>query len=159
MKQISFLSYISIFMLTGCTKDKSTNYYSYFENKTNHKIVVTPYLSGIIYPQNITRLNPGDKVLRTQGTVDGLTKITPISEYVGNGNERDSILVTFDDSISITHYITLPVAVARKYYLYSSNRNLWNRNSLNINVTILSKFKWKTEALYQFVEQDYLDAK
>jgi hypothetical protein len=146
-------------MLAGCTKDKSTNYYSYFENKTNHKILVTPYILGIIYPQNVTRLNPGEKVLRTRGTVNGLTQITPISEYIGNGNEKDSIMVTFDDSISITHYITPPVTFARKYYLYSSNRNLWNRNNLNINVATLSKYKWQVEALYQFVEQDYLDAK
>lgn len=146
-----------VLITNSCTKDKSTNYFSYLENKTGHKIVIHPYVSGIVPPERILTLLPNTKLEIAHGTLDGLVTKGYISGYWGG--DKDSIVVIYDDSVTITHYFVTPASLNRKYYLQSSNRNLANQGSYTFGVTVLSKYKWQTVSEYQFTEQDYLDAK
>lgn len=161
MKISIFTTVVTIlFAVSGChkTSDPSTAYYSYFENKTNHKVVVTPYLSGVVYPQNISTLSANENLLLIKGGVLGTTEFTPLTAYIGVGSQMDSTIVTFDDTLSIVHYLMASPIGSRKYYLWTSNRNLLNRASWNEEID-KSHASWKVTTRYTFTEQDYLDAK
>ena len=142
----------------SCTKDYGTTISSSIKNSTNHQIKITFYYSGITYPDKILLLNAGDSIKFGFGFMYGIVDHGGFSsDYFGSAN--DSIIVTFDNLYSITHYANTPVSMSPKHYLYSSLRNLGNYLSWEYWYHDNSKYARQAFYLYRFVEQDYLDAK
>jgi hypothetical protein len=76
------------------------------------------------------------------------------------GGLEDSIVVIFDDKYKVSHYANTPIDTAKKYYLFSSLRNIGNPLSYEFYTTKLKHSKSvENTHVYKFTEQDYLDAK
>lgn len=149
-----------ILFLVSCTKEHGiTTIFSNIKNSSAHQIKITFYYSGITYPDKILLLNPGDSVKFGFGYEYGILNQGGglSSDYFGSAN--DSIVVSFDNLYSITHYVNTPVSLNSKHYLYSSLRNLANYLSWEYWYHDSSKDARQEYFLYRFSEQDYLDAK
>ena len=79
------------------------------------------------------------------------------SKYSGGPN--DSVIVIFDNLYKISHYANTPSSLAPKYYLNTSIRNIVNPKSYRFVSTPISKGGNKNDHYYDFIEQDYLDAR
>ena len=145
-------------LLTGCSKEQSTNYYAYLKNNTTHTIVISPYSKGQLVSNNIINLLPSTNFQVANGTFRGL---------VGNGgffskyyDNSDSVRVTFDNSYTITHYnFNNPNPLNSKYYLNTSLRNIINFKSYAFVSKSLSRNRIENNYNFEFIEQDYLDSK
>lgn len=150
MKLILLAISISCF-LSCCLKEKSTKYEAFLINNTaSHEIEISFYKSGV---SNTIFLNPNDSIKIANGIDIGVvTSPGFTSEYFGDPN--DSIIVTFDNQYTMTHYFNTPNKLSLKYLLASSIRNIGNPNSYVFirNGNINSHY-------YYFNEQDYLDAR
>lgn len=69
------------------------------------------------------------------------------------------MIVIFDNTYRVAHYGIPPAQPAPKYYLFESLRNIGNAKSFRTEVEHVSKNVWDKDHYYEFVEQDYLDAK
>lgn len=141
--------------LFSCTKDYNSRYTATLVNKTSHSIRVLFFNSGVVNQKDTIRLNANQSFEIANGSDRG-TISTPgfTSNYNG-----DSIWVVFDGLYRITHYTVTPTQLYSKYYLNISNRNLTNPNSYRFVSTPISSNSNLNEHFYEFIEQDYLDAK
>ncbi len=154
MKQIFYLILI---VFTGCIKETSTNYYAYLNNKTTHKIEITPYRLGSVVTSKILVLNANVNKEITNGAGRGLNGNVGFTS--ANFAGMDSVKVIFDNTYVITHYFNTSFSFFSKFYLYDSLRNLDNYKSYFFTSNDLSKVKRENKYVYIFTEQDYLDAK
>lgn len=46
------------YVLSSCSKEKSTDYYAYLKNTTGHQISIQPYFAGHVIQANIIMLSP-----------------------------------------------------------------------------------------------------
>jgi hypothetical protein len=146
-----------LFFLTGCVKEKITLYYAYAKNSTSHKVEIKPYFSGSIPPNRVIVLMANETKEIANGFDRGIVGNAGFNSNYLSGS--DSIVVVFDNLYSITHYLNQPGTFASKYYLYASNRNIYNKDNYAYTYEDLSKYKRKSQYVYEFKEQDYLDAK
>jgi hypothetical protein len=144
-----------IFLFVGCTKEQITNYKANLSNTTIHTIVIRPYFGGSVPNNKIITLTPNGTFQIANGTDWGIVNNGGFDSDSFGGS--DSIVVTFDNIYSITHYTTQLTLLASKYYLVSSNRNLYNKNSYLYTYQDPSKTRRESNYLYKFVEQDFLD--
>jgi hypothetical protein len=149
--------FLLLFLISSCIKERVTLYKATLVNNSSHKIVVKPYFSSV---------NPSDKTITlltnqnfeiAYGTDPGFGNQGFSSSYFGGPN--DSVIVTFDDLYSITHYFNTPSSLSTKHYLFNSNRNIGNPVSYSLQTNRLSKYQQENIFTYTFIEQDYLDAK
>ena len=155
MNRVSIL--ILTIFLASCTKEDSTNYYAYLKNTSSHQIKIVPYYSGNINQANIINLRPNEKKEIANGSGRGIQNNGGFSsQYIGGS---DSLVVIFDSLYSITHYGNLPTTFSRKYYLYNSSRNLGNYLSYQLQVQNITAHLRENTYTFEFVEQDYLDAR
>ncbi|MEO7524510.1 MAG: hypothetical protein ABIT58_10470 [Ferruginibacter sp.] len=151
----SFIFLIIPFILSSCQKEETTIYLAYLKNTTNHLIKIQPYTSGYIVTENIINLSPGEKLEIANGNARGLQNNAGFSsKYFSTA---DSIVVTYDDLYSISHYIITPSSLNSKYYLYPSNRNLAQKQSYTYMSENLSSHSRRNTYNYEFIEQDFLD--
>ncbi len=130
---------ILFYLLAGCKKEESTNYYAYLKNKTLHKIEIRPYVGNIFPADKVVKLLAGETKQIANGFDRGIVgNVGFNSSYL---NASDSIVVIFDNLYSITHYFKSPVIFSTKYYLYSSLRNVGNYLSYIYTYQDLSKHK------------------
>lgn len=154
------MKYILLLFLvisSSCKKEEMTSYQAYIENTTSHKIVIHPFFSGTSPLEKRITLQSNEKFQIASGSDRGLGNQGFSSSYFGGVN--DSLIVVFDDLYSVTHYANTPSSLARKYYLFSSSRNISNPNSYLIQTNQISKYQQENTFTYKFVEQDYLDAR
>jgi len=145
------------FILMSCNKEKSTFYQAYAKNSSSHQLKIVPYFSGVAYNNRIVFLAPGDSTLFGNGVYYGKVGNAGFdSKYISGS---DSIVVTFDNTYSISHYFITPASFSPKYYLYSSLRNLGNYLSWDYSFNDPSKYRREAFYLYRFTDQDYLDAR
>ena len=143
--------------IVGCRKEESTNYKTNLKNISTHNIIIRPFSNGQIVSNNIITLTPNMSIEIANGSDRGLNGNSGFSsKYFEN---VDSMRVTFDNMYTITHYGKTPVSLNNKYYLYTSNRNILNYLSYSFDSKILAKTQWENTYNFEFIEQDYLDAK
>ena len=145
----------SIVFCFSCTKESTTNSHSYIVNKTTHKIKINPYFNGVIPSEKAIILLGNDTVEIANESSRGINGNSGF--YSSNFAGSDSVIVIFDDTYYITHYSIAPMNYSNKYYLYSSNRNILNKNSFIYSSQDISGHQRENFYYYNFIEQDYLD--
>jgi hypothetical protein len=155
--KLSFITITGLFFIIGCQKEKSTFYQAYIKNATSHQVKIVPFFSGTTNSNKIILLAAGDSVLVGHGVDWGKVDHAGFNSEYFSGS--DSIVVSFDNSYSISHYFNTPSLFSTKYYLYSSLRNLGNYLSWLYSFHDESKYSRRAFYLYRFTEQDYLDAR
>jgi len=152
MNRYSVLAFLAIscLLIFSCG-DGSYESKTYFENRTGHKITIEPYGANNsieIYrydlAANDVKLVVGDK---GRGSAIGYT-------YADIG---DSIVVTFDDTLKVSHLGMNKKAIPRSY-AYEHPRNLKNRNNYTYKILESSKKFTSNEYRYIFTPEDYQDA-
>jgi hypothetical protein len=155
------MKYIIICLLTAlysssCTKEKTTAYYAYIENKTLHKVVIRPFSGGRATTAKEITILANNKVEIANGSERGFSNGGFISS---NFSGADSIVVIFDDAYSITHYGATPAVLNRKHYLFSNPRNIGNWRNYQLMTNNISKYKRENIHVFDIVEQDYSDTR
>ena len=142
----------------GCTKDYNSLYTATFVNTTQHSIKIFFYKGGFVSTQDTISLNANQQFEFANGSYRGKV---PGPGFTNNyfGGNNDSAVVIFDNLYKITHYVNLPTQLATKYYSYNSNRNIANVLSYRFVSTSISSHGNKNDHYYDFIEQDYLDAR
>ena len=155
MKNFLILVCMSL-AFVSCKVEQETFSYTLFTNTTQHDISVRPYYIGVIEPDLAFTLSPAEtkKVSVTShgGLGDGVCYDTSLSTC-------DSVLVVFDDSLSVVHYKINFTGSAARFYPYSSLRNLYNIQSYRRNVINESRHSREVEFTYVFTESDYTGLK
>lgn len=152
MKQ-SF-SIIIVFFLASCIKEHNSLFTATLTNKTTHLIDIFFFNSGTVYPKDTIHLSVNQSFEIANGSErGGISSPGFTSNYNG-----DSIWVIFDNKYRIVHYVQTPTQLYSKHYLNTSLRNLTNPKSYTFVSSPFSN-SYKNEHFYEFVEQDYLDAK
>lgn len=145
MKTLFYI--LTIILFVACRESSATDIYI-FNNTTDHTIDL------ILYEPLST------KDIKEYTTIEMDKRSTDNSLFTtGRGNAisieyvYDSVLVTYDDTVNITHYsqIGQPSDPAANHILdYGS----W----IYIQTTVAKKKERKRDLIYTFTEQDYLDA-
>jgi hypothetical protein len=157
MKILFLLTLSFTLLFAGCTKETVTFYYAYLKNKSTHQIQIKPYSFGAVVSANIISLSPSQEIkISDDGFVRGIATNSGFGSNYFSG--VDSLVVIFDGLYSITHYFVNPTSLARKYYLNTSTRNIGNKDSY-VLIGEDSKQSRTNSYYYDFIEQDYLDAK
>jgi hypothetical protein len=144
-----------IIISTSCKKDYNSRYTATLVNKTSHSLRIMFFNSGVVNPKDTIRLTANQSFEIANGSERGaITTPGFSSNYYG-----DSIWVVFDGIYRISHYSVTPNQLYPKNYPYTSLRNLINRNSYSFVSTAISTNSYLNEHFYEFIEQDYLDAK
>ena len=141
----------------SCIKESNTHYVAYLFNKTNHVIEIRPFYSGVA-SSNVIVLGANETKEIASGNDRGINSSSAgfTSKYFAGS---DSCVVVFDNTYKITHYLNTPASLNLKYYLYTSTRNILNLKSYLTETTDISKHSRENIFKYEFIEQDYLDAK
>jgi hypothetical protein len=146
---ISFITFLS------CKKDYNSQFQASLVNKTTHTIKVLFFNSGIVRVTDTIQLQPNQSFQIAKGSQRGSVSSPGFSSnYTG-----DSIWVVFDNVYRISHYINAPTQKYFKHYLFSSLRNIGNPKSYRFVSTPSNGNSFFNEHFYEFIEQDYLDAK
>ena len=115
------------------------------------------YKGGIVYPTDTIKLTYNQPFEIANGFDRGKSSQPGFSsKYAGGPN--DSVVVVFDNIYKVSHYANTPITLASKYYLNVSLRNIVNPKSYRFESTE-EKNGNVNKHFYDFVEQDYLDAK
>ena len=152
-----FWSFIVTVFLGACTKEKITLYHANLKNNTTHKIEIKPYFNGTTSIDKIVTLMPNETHEIANGFDRGIVGNAGFTSRTFSGS--DSIIVIFDNIYSITHYFNSPVFLSKKFYFLTSNRNIYNKDNYLYSYNDLSKNKRESNYVYEFIDQDYLDAK
>jgi hypothetical protein len=152
-------------LLAACSKDDggsgnangTTTYTADLLNTTTVAIEVKSYKGGAVAASDRLQL------VASTGRIEIANASRPGISPAGTGftaalfQNADSVIVTFNNANSITHYARTTINLARKYYLPSSNRNLFNVASYRENITDATGTR-SMSYLYFFAPQDYADA-
>lgn len=130
-------------LLYSCCK-AIVSFSTAIKNNTNSIISLTSYSNGNIKRNvqigklSLINFNEGDSILE---------------------EAIDSVIVTWNDTIEVVHYLPSKEGNNPKAIKYSNPRNLFNQNAYENNVKELKCDGRHTERTYTFTEQDYQDAK
>lgn len=155
MKAVLILIF-GVALFTGCTKEQITFYYAYLKNTTTHKIEIKPYSNGSVNTANIITLLSNENKEIANGTERGISNGGFISPYFAGA---DSLVVVFDNTYSIVHYGLTPANINPKHYLFLSPRNVGNWRNYQLTTRDISRYKRENIHVFDFIEQDYLDAR
>lgn len=155
---MKFLILILLILIStqSCTKEQTTAYSASLENTTAHKIEIKPYIAGIVNSNKIITLLPNSKQEIANGIMPGLNKGGFLSD---NFTGADSLLIVFDNLYAIVHYGATPQNLNPRHYLFSAKRNVGNWRNYQITTANVSKHQRENIHVFNFIEQDYLDAK
>lgn len=148
--------FVFAFLFASCIKESNTSSDTFFINETSHDISVLPYRNGIIDSNQTFNLAPHEtnKVISL-----GARGLTPGMSFGEPNQFQDSFVVVFDNTYKIAHYKPAPIGNRVKRYLFSSDRNIFNRDSYKRDLITDKKHFREWDFEYTFTEQDYLDAK
>jgi len=149
--------FLGLLLICSCSKEEVTLYKAILVNNSGHKIVIQPFFAGVNPSERTITLLSNQNFEIASGSDRGFGNQGFSSSYFGGPN--DSVIVTFDDLYSITHYFNAPSVLAARHYLFSNNRNIGNPASYDLQTNRLSKYQEENIFTYTFTEQDYLDAK
>jgi hypothetical protein len=151
-----FLGIFLLFGVAGCLAEPYTRYRATLYNPTSHSVKILSYKNGIVNSTDTIVLEPNTNFQIAYGTELGKnTRPGFSSGYFGS--PKDSNVVIFDNTYTITHYANTPDSLASRYYLFTSLRNIANPNSYEFE--IVDDRGDINDHKYYFTEQDYLDAK
>lgn len=153
---MKILILILILLLTDCTKEGRSEYYTYMINNTDHHISVKAFFEGNIEPYMSLQIPPHEK---KQASYSG----GPGSDGEGFSygpllGPRDSVLVIFNNTDTIAHYKPTLIGGAKKFYTYDTPRNLYNQKNYTRIIVKKTSNLMICHFFYTFTEQDYLDA-
>lgn len=144
-------------VLLGACKETTKYSITYAENTTGHTITGRAYYQGSLDVYNSFELAPYEKKeiyrIGGRGSKDGKGL-----SYGEMAAINDSILVVFDHKDTIAHYKPTLIGGAKRFYLFSSPRNLYNEANYLETAIEKTSYSSKHYFLYTFTEQDYLDA-
>lgn len=140
----------------SCIKESQTQTYGYLYNSTNHKIYLSAFKNGSINNGIYLILKPSEIVKIADNNEKGLKNG---GGFTALWSTTDSIQIVFDSNLVTSHYIITPFSCTERYYLYSSERNLYNYHSYKYMTEDLSENSRKNTYTYTFTEDDYLYAK
>ena len=145
--------FFAIYLLTTASCGGGTyQANTYFENRTGHRIKVEPYWNKVLITDGVKTLVINENQLVNgefgRGTAMGAT----YGDIAG-----DSIVVTFDDTLKVSH-VGKNKAASPKSYAYTHSRNLLNRENYAYTVSESSKKARDNEYRYIFTPEDYQDA-
>lgn len=149
-----FLALVLAF--SGCIIEETTTHQAYFTNTTNHRIVIVPFQEGAPLNNKIMLLKADTSI--NVFIITGRGIADPALFQENYFSEADSVVVTFDSTYSITHYIHTPAHLAPKYYLPDSDRNLYNKSSYLYTSEDLNKHNRRITYYYSFLVSDYENA-
>jgi hypothetical protein len=148
------ISILVVCLLSGCEIEDTTNYVATIKNNTTHNIEIRPYFAGVSPTEKRINLGYGETFEVGNGTDRGKGS----AGFSFKFGAPDSMVVIFDGTFSISHYVNTPVNLANRHYLYNSTRNLMNYKSYDYKIIDDSKHEMDVTYTYSFLEQDFLDA-
>lgn len=157
MKVITLLSiYVFLVFLISCTKEKTGHTKTVYKNSTGHKIKITPFIGSTIDISNVKVLSPQSETTVYEINVKGKT-IDPSFGLLLQ--PYDSVVISYDDTIKIPHIKFNLSYTGSHRILFSSSRSISNEANYKKEITNETKYSLTGYFLYEFLEQDYLDAK
>ena len=136
----------------ACDGDGSHETETYFENRSGHKVRVQPYNGGGIYESKV-RILAVDEIQQVWGEKGRGPSIGSVYGELAN----DSIVVTFDDPLKVTHLGAMKGLLINTYP-YEHPRNLLNRKNYTTTKLETSGKFVESEYRYIFTPEDYQDA-
>lgn len=97
-------------LICSCSKEEVTIYKATVVNNSGHKIVIQPFFAGLNPSEKTITLLSNQNFEIASGSDRGFGNQGFSSSYFGGPN--DSVIVTFDDLYSITHYFNTPSVLA-----------------------------------------------
>lgn len=152
---IKLICIFSIFLFS-CSKEKTGNTKTVFKNSTNHRIKIMPYIGSLVDNANIKTLPQQSETVVYEANVRGKT-IDPSFGLLLQ--PYDSVVVSYDDTVKIPHIKFNLVYTGTHRILFSSSRSISNEANYIKTITEETKNSLTGYHLYEFKEQDYLDAK
>ena len=154
----TILIFVIIGVLFSCTKEGITRYTATLKNSTAHSIVILSYKSGIVLTGDTIKLLSNSEFQIGSGTERGLRTVPGFSsKYAGGPN--DSFIVIFDNLYKVSHYANTPSNLASRYLLFNATRNILNPVNYVFETRKVNRHERNNSHVYEFVEQDYLDAR
>ena len=152
----SLYIFLPVIVFVSCIKEKETNIALKLTNNTSHIIELIPYKNGSVFNEGRILLPPNSFHQYPTNSIRGILAGPVIfPPYL---DMADSVIVIFDASKKITHFLLSNVpAFPSKYYLRTSERNLGNIKSYNSVISLNNKYRRKFDVEYLFSNQDYLD--
>jgi hypothetical protein len=139
--------------MSSCIKEESTLSELIYINNTKNTISFKVFQNS--YISDSFKILPNSEFNKESFSERGLSK-EPII-FFDFLRESDSIIVTFNDSFSLTH-LNDSVTYGKKRISYFSSRSLYGANYINIKVDEKKNYIHYKKT-FTFTEQDYLDAK
>jgi hypothetical protein len=156
MKYLKISFYACCILLFACSKEKTGHTKTIYKNSTSHKIKIIPYIGSSIDNSNVKTLLQQSETTVYEANVRGKT-IDPSFGLLLQ--PYDSVVVSFDDTVSIPHIkFNLPYTGTHRI-LFSSPRSISNEANYLKVITNETKHSLTGYYIYEFIEQDYLDAK
>jgi hypothetical protein len=146
---------LSLFLIS-CSKEKTGNTKTIFKNSTDHRIKIIPYIGNLVDNANIKTLLQQSETVVYEANVRGKT-IDPSFGLLLQ--PYDSVVVSYDDTVKIPHIKFNLVYTGTHRILFSSSRSISNEANYTKTITDETKNSLTGYYLYEFKEQDYLDAK
>jgi hypothetical protein len=145
------LAFLTItFLFAACDGNGSYESKTYFENRSGHKITVEP--AGNKTQDGLRILAVNEIQLVYTGSGRGASNGHTYGDIAG-----DSVVVTFDDTLKVSHLYSTKKASSRSY-AYEHPRNLLNRKNYSYMLLESSKKFTDNEYRYIFTIDDYQDA-
>lgn len=153
---IRFIFFLLILCMFSCTKEKVGHTKTFIKNTTSHTIKLLSYYGATLDVNNTKIIPPSSTIEAYTANVHGKT----IDPCFGTLLQPyDSVLVTYDDTVKISHIkFNLPYNGTHRI-LFQSNRSISNPGSYIKEITNETSYSLEGKFTYTFVEQDYLDAK
>ena len=154
MKRLRLI--ILFFCAISCTKEKLGHTETFIENKTSHLIRLLPYYGAILDLNYSKTIPPLSKIQAYTANVRGKT----IDPCFGTLLQPyDSVLVTYDDTVKISHIKFNSSYNGTHVVNFRNNRSISNASSYTKEITNETNYSLEGKFTYIFTEQDYLNAK
>jgi hypothetical protein len=141
----------------ACRTEESTISKTLFWNLTPYQIKVLYFKNGIPIDNETRLISPFEKkevdYSHQRGKNYGLMYPYILSDI------SDSCVISFNDTITASHYAYYAVGTNPKAILFPSNRNVFNQNNYLRTVLNETKKSINVEYYYFITEQDYIYAR
>ena len=142
--------------LVSCIRDGKSITTLSLSNTTTHKVTLIPYYNGVVDSSRYKSLLPYDQILIENNFQKGKTKIPVI--FWDYFKQLDSLTVIWDDTFNMTHMLSDTFHSSTNFIQFAENRNIGLSASYIQSIKSESKISIEWSVIYNFTEQDYLDA-
>jgi hypothetical protein len=155
--KLLFCVLCSLIFFGACTTEENTISKTSFWNLTPHQIKVLYFKNGSPIDDETRIISPFEKkevdYSHQRGKNSGLLYPYILSDI------SDSCVMSFNDTITASHYAYYTVGTNSKAILFPSNRNVFNQNNYIRTVLKETKKSMNIEYFYYITEQDYIYAR